>query len=159
MSTDHSRKESTAINALSLEQRSGGDGHASPTISPPYRLSFSERYALYLEDDTSSSGTTSIWDLIVDKFADERVCMFLLHPSPKSLLRSEYLRLNTWCGEFRRMSAQLPLTPLKVSIWVYPAIPDNYPQALPRILKITREPLDESKTKLASLNGEFLDLT
>ena len=108
-----------------------------------------------------SHSTTSIFDLISEKFNGDSMSVHIMHPKRGfSNDLSEYSHLQLFHKDLQDMCARLPFMPRKAGFWATPPLPEDCPIALPRVIFMTRNPSDEAKTYPVGFDGQYLtDLT
>ncbi|GAM87809.1 hypothetical protein ANO11243_058370 [Dothideomycetidae sp. 11243] len=121
-------------------------------------LSLAEQRPLYLEESMVSHGTTSIIDLLCEKFEDDPASIHLLHLRPAECpeLSSAMPALVSLHKELQAMSDNLSFMPPHVGFWATPPALPNWPDGVPRMLVVTKDPSDEGRRWPVVLGGEWL---
>jgi len=108
-------------------------------------LSLYKQRPLYLEDAPHSQGTTSVFQLLCDKFGDEAAKLYVLQPpSGFSSSLSEGPELTTLDNDLRSLSSKLPFVPLDVTGWTMPPHQWHNPPHLPRMFELTAHPENDT---------------
>jgi len=120
-------------------------------------LSLYKQRPLYLEDSPHSQGTTSIFELLCDKFGDEPAKLYILRPPGGfSTSWSEPDELNNLGKDLCSLSARLPVIPLDVEGWVIPAYRPHNPPNLPRMFELTAHPENDARNCPVVLGDAWL---
>jgi len=120
-------------------------------------LSLTTQRPLYLEDSMLSHGTISIADLISEKFSEDPVSMYIVHPKLGYVYDPlEHSHLVKFYQEMKDLCASLPVMPHKAGFWCMLPAPEGRPVTLPRVMSITRDPTDAAKSMPVVLNGDWI---
>jgi len=122
-------------------------------------LSFYEQRPLYIDDDARAQSTTSLFDLLCEKFSDEPASLHIMNKKPFSTDVDIMWKLVDFHEEFYRVSSKLPHMPFGVQIWAIPE-PPPLEKTLPgpRMIEVTKHAthVNEGRRQAVVIDGYYL---